>query len=291
MEYSFEKTKWLEPDDENGFSPEVVEKMHVEIEDEIRASIQELIISQKNFLGAGMTAEVHFLEHDFKLCYKIIRKIEVLARPDAVENLPPKYREIYDKKKAAEDKEKAKPTFMKNNEGTAVWHVDLFTEASFLARARALDPEGPVKVPRPDASIEINGKEEGDGWEVTDHMEVLLMQAMDAISADDHMRKGIALPEGFEYERFCKQVKDYVVLMHENKLYHRDLHAGNVMIDSTTGNPIIIDFGRSGLSSEEDAYVDEVRPGMKMHFIRDEQMFRDKVEIPLKQYAEYRKLT
>jgi serine/threonine protein kinase len=291
MEYRFEKATWIDADPEDGeLLPQNIEKMHDEIEAKIRGSIEQLIESRENLLGEGMTAEVHFLENDSKLCYKIMRKTDVMVRPDMVENLPEKYRLVYEKKKAAQEKAR-KQILPKGVEGGTPWHVDLFTEAGYLSRARTVDPEGPVKIPRPDARIEIRGREEGDGFEITDDLEVLLMETMDAVSVDDLMRKGGLPPDGFDYEKFCAQIQDFIASMHERKLYHRDLHAGNVMVERGTGRPVIIDFGRSGLSTEEEAYIEEVRPGQKMHFIRDEQMFRDKVKIPFGQYLEYRKLT
>jgi serine/threonine protein kinase len=290
MEYRFDKATWIEEKPEGETLHQNIEKMHDEIEAKIRASIERLIESRQNFLGEGMTAEVHFLENDKNLCYKIIRKVDVMVRPDKANALPEKYREIYDKKRAAQ--EKASKQFVPKGVETGIpWHVDLFTEASYLSRARAVDPEGPVKIPRPDARMEIRGKEEGDGFEVTDDFEVLLMETMDAVSVDDLITKRELPPEGFDHERFCLEIQAFLDSMHSDRLYHRDLHAGNVMIERGTGRPVIIDFGRSGLSTPDDAYTEEVRPGQKIHFIQDEQMFRDKVKTPLAEYLAYRKLT
>ncbi|HEU5114792.1 MAG TPA: hypothetical protein VFT82_03430 [Candidatus Paceibacterota bacterium] len=290
MKYEFGKTVWMEENPEGDVAHQSIEKMHQEIEDKIRASIEALLESQENFLGKGMTAEVHFLEKDRGLCYKIIRKIDVMARPDAVDSLPDKYREIYDRNKAAEEKAKKTPSGSKES-SQIPWHVDLYSEAKFLSRARSVDPEGPVKVPRPDARLEIVGKEEGEGFEVVDSLEVLLMERMNAVSVDDLILKQLDAPANFDYNRYCREVEEFIAKMHENKLYHRDLHGGNAMIDLATGSPVIIDFGRSSISTEEEAYLEEIRPGEKMHFIRDEQMFRDKIKTPLAQYLAHQRLT
>lgn len=285
MKYEFGKPSWIEVTPENEIPEPDIERVHTDIEERIKSSIERLIQSQENFLGRGLTAEVHFLEADRKLCYKIIRKVDVMARPDAVGNLPERYRAIHEAKKSKEGKTSTFGSKDAALEIQKMWHVDLFTEAEYLSRAREISVGTSVKIPRPDARISIQGKESGDGYEVADDFEVLLMETMDAISVEDLIRTGESLPKNFNYEQFCKDADEFIAKMHEGKLYHRDLHAGNVMIDRTTGSPVIIDFGRSTLSSEEDAYTEEFRPGEKIPFIRDEQLFRDKVKIPLGEYA------
>jgi len=34
-------------------------------------------------------------------------------------------------------------------------------------------------------------------------------------------------------------------LHNEKKIYHRDLHLRNIMVDASTGLPVLIDFGKS----------------------------------------------
>ncbi len=290
MKYEFGNAVWMEETPEGDTSRQNIEKLHKETEEKIRASIEKLIESQENFLGKGRTAEVHFLEKDTRLCYKIIRKVEILVRPDAVENLPAKYREVYEEEKRRKEADLKKPHSQREDRSIP-WHVDLFTEAEYLSRARRAAAETAVKVPRPDATISIRGKEEGEGYEVIDSMDVLLMETMDAVSVDDMIMNGQLPPENFRYDDFCRKMDEFVKSIHSNKLYHRDLHGGNVMIDIATGNPVVIDFGRSGISSDEDAYHEDVRPGMNMQFIPDETTFESKVKVPLLQYLKYRKLT
>lgn len=289
MKYEFGNAVWMEETPEGEISRENIERLHRETEERIRASIEKLIDSQENFLGKGKTAEVHFLEKDSRLCYKIIRKVEVLVRPDSVDNLPPKYREVYEAEKRRKEEDMKKPPSQREDRSVP-WHVDLFTEAEYLSRARKAASETSVKVPRPDATLSIRGKEEGEGYEVIDNMDVLLMETMDAISVDD-LLKGQLPPENFDFDRFCQGMDEFKEAIHKHKLYHRDLHAGNVMIDMATGDPVVIDFGRSGISSDEDAYHEDVKPGVNLQFIPDEVTFESKVKVPLLQYLQYRKLT
>jgi serine/threonine protein kinase len=290
MKYEFGNAVWMEETPEGELSRESIEKLHKETEEKIRASIEKLLESQANFLGKGRTAEVHFLEKDTKLCYKIIRKVEVLVRPDAVDNLPAKYREIYDEEKRKKEIDLQKPPSQREDR-TIPWHVELYTEAEFLSRARKAAVDTSVKVPRPDATISIRGKEEGEGYEVIDSMDVLLMETMDAISVEDMIMKGELPPQNFNYDNFCEKMDEFIDIMHRNKLYHRDLHGGNVMVDIATGDPVVIDFGRAGISSEDEAYYEDVKPGMNLQFIPDETTFETKVKMPLQQYLKYKKLT
>jgi serine/threonine protein kinase len=287
MKYEFGQPAWMDESPEG--DEEKKERLHKETESAIRASIEKLLASQENFLGKGKTAEVHFLDKDRELCYKIIRRIEVMARADAVKNIPEKYREIFEQQKAKVTSGKKSSAQIEDE--SYAWHVDLFTEATYLSRARKIAEGSPVKIPRPDAKLEIRGREEGEGYEIIDDMQVLLMETMKASSVEDIISRGLPLPSGFNFDAFCQKVEAYLSEMHADKLYHRDLHAGNIMIDNETGDPVIIDFGRSAVSNEEEAYVEEILPGTKTHFIKDEQMFRDKVKIPLAEYLKRSKLT
>ena len=52
-------------------------------------------------------------------------------------------------------------------------------------------------------------------------------------------------------------MEDFITKMNNEKnIHHRDLHGGNVMVDYKTGNPVVIDFGRSYTQtfSEENPY-------------------------------------
>ena len=39
--------------------------------------------------------------------------------------------------------------------------------------------------------------------------------------------------------------------MNNKRIFHRDLHSGNVMIDEETGSPRVIDFGHSSTDGED----------------------------------------
>ncbi|MCF6276860.1 MAG: hypothetical protein L3J07_03375 [Candidatus Magasanikbacteria bacterium] len=55
-----------------------------------------------------------------------------------------------------------------------------------------------------------------------------------------------SLPEGFNIDNFFERLDGYLQDMHsEFGIAHGDIYARNIMIDIETGNPVLIDFGRS----------------------------------------------
>jgi serine/threonine protein kinase len=85
----------------------------------------------------------------------------------------------------------------------------------------------------------------------------LLMEVIEGHSLEQIIAKNISLPENYNHEEFWQELRQMLDKMHQGRLYHRDLHEGNVMIDFKTGKPAVIDFGMAGYSffEEEDPYV------------------------------------
>jgi len=92
----------------------------------------------------------------------------------------------------------------------------------------------------------------------TDHKEskYLVMEKILGSSIKDIIDGKKGIPENFDEEKFWNQAKEMVKKMNSNNLYHRDLHAGNIMIEDETHSPVIIDFGHATLSpGEDDPYL------------------------------------
>jgi len=91
----------------------------------------------------------------------------------------------------------------------------------------------------------------------------LVMERIFGFSIQDIEKGKANFPVGFDVELFFKEVKDMIAKMHENNLYHRDLHSGNIMINIKDGKikPVIIDFGSSSYSfGEDDPYKEKNFP-------------------------------
>ena len=73
-------------------------------------------------------------------------------------------------------------------------------------------------------------------------------------------RKTEKMPENFDEEKFFSALEAFIKAMHERGYYHRDLHAGNVLVHRETGMPCVIDFGLSKKVAPEegDPYREQV---------------------------------
>lgn len=104
----------------------------------------------------------------------------------------------------------------------------------------------------------------------------LVMEQLNAVSVRDVLEGPEELPELFDFESFFKKLEYFVAEMHENGIYHRDLHAGNIMIHKVTGEPYVIDFG-TGIATfrgDEEPYKVSVGVGDNMPLPKDEYMLR-----------------
>jgi serine/threonine protein kinase len=85
--------------------------------------------------------------------------------------------------------------------------------------------------------------------------EFLIMEKISGLSIKD-ISKNEELRKRFEDNKkeFFQKLDTVVKQMHDANLHHRDLHAGNIMIESETLDPVIIDFGHAtqSFSSSED---------------------------------------
>lgn len=105
--------------------------------------------------------------------------------------------------------------------------------------------------------------------------EFLVMETIDGYSIDDVLTGRAPLPpEVLDYKSpFWDKAKALVEKMHEAKIFHRDIHEGNIMVDRQTNEPVIIDFGSSteSMLASEDPYKQEslVRPGEEIRFTDD----------------------
>lgn len=110
-----------------------------------------------------------------------------------------------------------------------------------------------VGVPAPFYSLEIGDKK------------IIAMEKLQAASIDDILRGRGILPEWFEIDDFCEELKKLLDSFHEHDLYHRDMHLGNIMISQAALRSdakklgYVIDFGLSSHSvSGFEAYKKEV---------------------------------
>lgn len=124
---------------------------------------------------------------------------------------------------------------------------DIDIEIEYLSALQNNGTE--VRVPQAFATIVSPMKvrmQEGRRTLVKDH--VIVMEYIKGCTVEEAMVHIDQLPEDFNATEFFDKLEVFVEKMHALKIYHRDLHHKNVMIDYATGNPVVIDFGRSARS-------------------------------------------
>ena len=106
------------------------------------------------------------------------------------------------------------------------------------------------------------------------------------------------LPKKFNYDVFCAALEESVAILHSIGIYHRDLHAKNIMIDSKTGMPYIIDFGTategsgSDLTYEESVSLLNPETGkyeQKSGYFKDDNLMVKNIKASLRQFKKYPK--
>ncbi|NTW22477.1 protein kinase family protein [Candidatus Falkowbacteria bacterium] len=120
---------------------------------------------------------------------------------------------------------------------------DIGTEFSFLEKLESLNVDG-ARISLPYACIQNQDKH------------VLVMENIDGVSIQDVLDDKEKLPDGFDPDVFFTKLENFIRKMHERSIHHRDLHAGNVMIDRNTLDPRVIDFGMAiKIMGDEDPYI------------------------------------
>ena len=137
---------------------------------------------------------------------------------------------------------------------------DVNKEMDFLEQ---LSERG-IPVPKPICSV----KTENNDYIFMETIKGVTLEDLDNDVSGDLIEK---LPEKFDFKKFFNRIREIVSDLHSLGYYHRDLHAGNIMINSD-GEPVIIDFGdayKAELSSE-DPYRFINAKGEQMIFPDDE---------------------
>jgi serine/threonine protein kinase len=106
---------------------------------------------------------------------------------------------------------------------------------------------------------------------------VLAMEKLDGVTVKDVCDHKAFVPKEFDSDAFIQALTLYVTALHEkHRIYHRDLHEGNVLIGND-GTPYVIDFNKSTkkVLSSEDPYrsVDQIH-GSITHFTDDFEFVR-----------------
>ncbi len=207
-------------------------------EREVLQHVESLLEKQTNQIGKGRTAEVHFVETNDKICYKIICRSEHFS------------------------------TIQKSSKDSpgSMYHP-LPVEAEYLESLQ--DIRSDVRVPRPLYTIERHRTGEEVDAINEERLSILAMERLNAVSVRDVLEDKEPLPQAFNKQRFFEKLRDFFERMHEKSIHHRDAHDGNIMIDRETGEPYLIDFGSAAYGTDEDVYRDDYPGGKRIVYIKD----------------------
>jgi serine/threonine protein kinase len=136
------------------------------------------------------------------------------------------------------------------------YHVTLEQEMEFQSLVKEIihdfDEESKVKIPKPYLTADYTENDEEEG------IKFFLMEKVKGKSIKDIIEGNGSLPEGFSIKSFRDRMIKFIDKIHKKDIYHRDLHSGNIMLDSDSGDIYVIDFGASTKSfGDEDPYRQE----------------------------------
>lgn len=210
------------------FHPDLEEKkeMGENYSERLLKMAEELLISQKNKIGQGQTAEIHFVDINERHCLKIISRHEHYG------------------------------TVILSREGLPLQKFhSLPVEAQFLDELQGLD--GDVRVPKPYYTVVREATDEDDKTLEKSELGILCMERLNAVSIRNILEDGVDIPEKFDIENFFEKLICFLDKMHLKGIHHRDLHEGNIMVNIETGNPFVIDFGCAAYGNEDNGVYTE----------------------------------
>lgn len=77
------------------------------------------------------------------------------------------------------------------------------------------------------------------------NQEYLVMEKIEGYSFKEILDNPLFDFLEFNIESNFEKITSMINIMHKNGIYHRDLHAGNIMYDTKNNIPVIIDFGHA----------------------------------------------
>ncbi len=102
----------------------------------------------------------------------------------------------------------------------------------------------------------------------TGSQKIFAMERLNAVSVDEINRGVARLPQWLDIDEVCDELEAFIEILHHNRLYHRDLHPGNIMVgrvppEENGGKGVfLIDFGLSSESNGTDPYREDSVQGV-----------------------------
>ncbi len=204
-----------------------------EIERKLISFIHETTDSKERFLGEGKTAEVSYWSEENT---QLCIKIISESRMN----------DLYE--------DTSKPRFNSPKQ-----------EGEFMEKASKTT----TKVKLPEVIGYISFEDSSDR-----RVDALLMSRINGITLKQAHENPSLIPEKFNLEEYFSELEKFLNEMHtHDRIHHRDLSEGNLMIDQETGVPVVIDFGDAtydfGYDKPEDIYKTADGSGNHLYISED----------------------
>lgn len=251
---------------------EFVEKQRA-IQADVLRSIRDLERNKGHLLGEGNAANVFYPEKgSSETCFKIFHD-EAFPMPKSDEGIS-NWR-----KRMQEKRFPFRPITTLGNRPAE--------EARITNKARKVLEGNDVKVPFVYAHFDLERDFKQHDMEWEDKAQVLFMERMNGFDVKTYIEERLSLPEDFNIDIFFKKVRDAVDKLQEQKIYHRDIHWGNIMVLSD-GNPALIDYGFSTdvVFSDENPFREIKTETKEIHRYKDDDDGIEEVEKQLRDYLE-----
>lgn len=166
-----------------------------------------------------------------------------------------------------------------HNDGDYKFRHSVYDEGELLSQAEKIASSMGIRVPKPYYSILTKGKNGNE-------FEVLMMERLHASSIKDVIANDLDVPADFNFQSFTSKVELFFSKLHDQNIYHRDAHGGNLMIEDETGTPCVIDFGASVKMTlhNEDPYQQTNPQGETVIFTQDEHRIQKELRVNLRGY-------
>lgn len=230
-----------------------------------------LLVKKEHFLGSGNDGFVASVDKSFDsyICVKYVwDKLEVIPGSEMdLESLDDEISKLYEISVYFERIRAANQRVSAETNRASIPPNKPLVEAMLQDMARKILEENNVgcNVPRiieVDSFEEIEEDHSPHSYSLHESYSTIMMEKVRGLSVQDLIT---GYPETSEYletldvDAFEKGLVEGLQALHKNGIKHQDITIRNVMVELSTGNPVIIDFGKATYGGGIEQADDEIR--------------------------------
>ncbi len=232
---------------------------------------RKLLMKKDNFLGSGNDGFVASVDESFDsyVCIKYVwDQLDVIPGSEMdLDSLDDEIRKLYDISGYFERIRTTNQRVSAETNRTSIPPNKPLVEAMLqdMARKILMESDANCSVPR---VIEVDSFEEVEedlsphSYCLRESYSTIMMEKVRGLSIQDLIT---GYPQTKEYieaidvDTFEKGLVDGLQALHKSGIRHQDITIRNVMIELSTGNPVIIDFGKAAYGGGVEQVDDEIR--------------------------------